>query len=117
LLLILGGCKKHYVQKHYTGTFVFSDHYTSTGTDTVFVYTRTITFEGKDRTGCIIRIYTWDQFFDVYVDRKGSFTYSAKDQTHESLAGSFSDNNDLHFSWNFLALSGSTHHEVTGVRQ
>ena len=121
IALLMFGCKKKYIKEHYTGTFVFTDHtshYTGQGgPDTTLVYTKEITFEGKDRNGCLLRIYTWEGSYDVYVDRKGNLTYTAKDQAHESLGGSFSDDNHLQFDWNFMSLSGSSHDHVTAVRQ
>jgi len=118
---LMFSCKKHYIEKHYTGTFIFTDNYqwwqlyqpTQYGTT---VYTGKITFVTKDENGCSIKIqYASGSSITTYIDKKG--TLSMQTPIHGGFSGTFSDNDHLSFSYSGGGLGGGSIENVTGVRQ
>jgi hypothetical protein len=116
--LSFSGCKKHYIKKHYTGTFEFTDqkHTWPPDHDTTLVYTGTISYITKDENGSNLKIqFSASSSVNVYANRDGSFL----DQTYGlvSLTGGFTDDDHLEFTCtNGTSASGVADH-VTGVRK
>jgi hypothetical protein len=115
-LWFFAGCKKHYIKKHYTGTFEFTSHlqqWQPSPYDTTTVFQGEITFVEKDWNGYVIKIPAYPALFiEAYVNKNGELAHAP--YIDISLSGSFTDNDHV----SFVYTEGSDHSfEVTGVRK
>jgi hypothetical protein len=121
------GCKKQYIEKHYTGNFnftVFRSEFHYNGTNYYSIYD-TIAFQGTivfNKKNEILTIsYLPDKSFDSFITKDGILNCDVSTGAYApAISGKFNNENEIEFRyvWGFDQYSGwQATDNVIGTRQ
>lgn len=122
ILLILGGCKKHYAEKHFTGTFEFTSisHSSSlnSGSDTSYVFEAEVTYIRAEKKNYVLWFpYEPGRSVAVTVDKTGKVI--APTGMNGNVDGGYvcGDEDKIAFMYSSSGVSGGFSYKVSAERK